>query len=402
MSEDVFRIFRQTGRRISLIKQQVERERCCYLKDSYTEKNQLYKELAGIFQSKRAMNEKSRQLQGVGESQSGSRVGATAEGASGGHERHLSAHKALKGMRSINVSVLKRCECCRRRAFRAVDDDDDDDGVFDEEAFHGQCESESRDDKLPDKEKTKATRKTSQVTRAVENKKAKRQKARVVQFSRYDDVRIPATQRVQAGIWALKKQTNGRKQTNQKKSVTFQKTDSTTSLCHEEEKVASSSETKRALESATPGVSSLASTRPTLKSRASIKLEYQTSKSNERVRLEGTAWTSHVENVQEKKLNNTSKGLGLSKAYCAFKKFLRQIEEENTPEQLIPGDECRVESPSELPGSRPSSNLSRTDSRWVPLRRSPDTLSVRLNSWTAGSLEPACMDSFEESGTEED
>ena len=64
MNEDVFRIFRQTGRRIALIKQQVERERCTYLKDSYTEKNQLYKELAGIFHSKKTLMEKNRQIRG--------------------------------------------------------------------------------------------------------------------------------------------------------------------------------------------------------------------------------------------------------------------------------------------------------------------------------------------------
>ena len=404
MGEDVFRIFRQTGRRIALIKQQVERERCTYLKDSYTEKNQLYKELAGIFHSKRAIHEKSRQLQG-GESHStvsfpahSSRVSPTTGGTNNDSDRLLSSHKAQKELRSINVNVLKRCECCRRRAFRAVENEDDDDGVFDEEAFHEHCEGEHHTDKTQDKEKAKVIRKTSVSTKTGGSKKGSKQKAKLVQFSRYDDVRIPATQRVQAGMWALKRQTKGQKQGKQQKSVTFQVAGSTASLDNAEAKAPSVNEDKAA--STTPGLCG-ASTRPTLRSRASMKQEYQTSKSNERVRLEGNAWTSHVENVQEKKqMNNSSKITGLSKAYCAFKKLLRQMEDEYVSEQWVEDEDSRAVSRAEVPGSRPTSNMSRTDSRWLPLRRSSVTLAIRLNTWTTGNLEPASMDSFKEKGEE--
>ena len=105
-------------------------------------------------------------------------------------------------MPSINVNVLKRCECCRRRAFRTVNDDDDDDA-------EDICEGSNVNDR----------EKGSQSAKTTANKKHNKQRARVVQLSRYDDVRIPGTQRVQAGIWALKKQT---KDHRKKKLITNQ------------------------------------------------------------------------------------------------------------------------------------------------------------------------------------
>ena len=394
MNEDVFRIFRQTGRRIALIKQQVERERCSYLKDSYTEKNQLYKELAGIFYSKKAT--KSQQgtdvLSATPSQGMNSRVGMQAEKAN--DAGNCSAHRSAKELPSINVNVLKRCECCRRRAFRKVEDDEDDDDVFDEEAY--QCNSQAPDENSNDKAKAKPSRKISQASKSSsESAKGKKertsskQKTKLVQFSRYDDIRIPATQRVQAGIWALKKQ-NVRPHEQSKqpsKSVRFEANSSATSSSRE---VTATSET--------PGLS--AAGRPTLKSRASIKFESQNNRS-EKLRLDNNAWASHLQNVQEKKTNSNSTMSGLSKAYCAFKKLLNKMEEEYQAEQAQE-EESRVESRAELPtGSRPASNMSRSDSRWRPLRRSSDTLSIRLNSWTTGSLEPASMGSFSEDCEEE-
>ena len=396
MNDDVFRIFRQTGRRIALIKKQVERERCTFLKDSYTEKNQLYKELAGIFHSKKATNSQLgtdvlpvAPLQRVK-----SRVGLAEKAKEAGH---CSAHKSPKAdLRSINVNVLKRCECCRRRAFRKVEDDDDDDDEFDEDAF--QYESQALGDKSSDRTKHKGgvSRKKSRasksssdsITKGIKERSTSKQKTKLVQFSRYDDIRIPATQRVQAGIWALKKQ-NGRprEQEKQSKSVHFQ-ANSLPASPSREVKVASE----------TPGLSSIG--RPALKSRASIKIASQSNK-HDKVRLDSNAWASHLQKLQEKKTNDNSTITGLSKAYCAFKKLLNKMEEENEAEQVQEG-ELRAESRSELPAiSRPVSNVSRSDSRWVPMRRSSDTLSIRLNSWTIGSVEHASMDSFIENSKEE-
>ena len=437
MSEDVFRIFRQTGRRIALIKQQVERERCTYLKDSYTEKNQLYKELAGIFHSKKATkNPQGTDVLSATPSQGKYSRGIHEEKAN--EAGHCNAHRPPKDLRSINVNVLKRCECCRRRAFRKVDDNDDDDDAFDEEAF----QSESQNPDANDKAKTKPVRKISQVSKSgtsesqgrkisqvskygtsesakgkKEHSKGTKHKTKLVQFSRYDDVRIPATaqSRVQAGIWALKKQ-NSRprdpQSKQQSKSVRFESNGSATSLPRE---VKAASETNggsatslpREVKAAsvTPGLTAAIPPRPTLKSRASIKLESQLSSRNEKLRLEGNAWTSHLQNVQEKKTNSSSTVTGLSKAYCAFKKLLNKMEEDYVAEQQAQEDEeFRAESrgAAELPGSRPASDMSRSDSRWVPLRRSSDTLSIRLNTWTMGSLEPASMDSFRENSEEEE
>lgn len=397
MNEDVFRIFRQTGRRIALIKQQVERERCTYLKDSYTEKNQVYKELAGIFYSKKATKNQpgADVLSAPPLPEINSRFcKATGKANEGGHCSSLKSHKELP---SINVNVLKRCECCRRRAFQKVEDDDDDDNdVFDEEAFQS-AESQPPDEKSNEKAKTKVARKTSQASKSsTESGKGKKRdspgkkKTKIVQFSRYDDLRMPAaTQRVQAGIWALKKQ-NARpadqsKQTS--KSVRFEANNSGKS---------SPRELKTASE--TPGLN--AATRPTLRSRASVKLESQNNK-NEKVHLDGNAWTSHLQNVQEKKTNSNNAISGLSKAYCAFKKLLNKMEEEYQAENAQE-EELRCESRGEVPdGSRPVSNMSRRDSRWLPLRRSSDTLSIRLNSWTMGGVEPASMGSFSENCEEE-
>lgn len=78
------------------------------------------------------------------------------------------------------------------------------------------------------------------------------------------------------------------------------------------------------------------------------------------------------------------------------------MEEEYEAEQ-VQEEELRAESRAELPAiSRPASNVSRSDSRWVPLRRSSNTLSIRLNSWTMGSLQPTSMDSFSENSKEEE
>ena len=394
MNDDVFRIFRQTGRRIALIKKQVERERCTFLKDSYTEKNQLYKELAGIFHSKKATNSQlGTDVLSVAPSQGvKSRVGPAEKAKEAGH---CSANKSPKAdLRSINVNVLKRCECCRRRAFRQVEDDDDDDDGFDEEAF--QCESQALDDKSNDKTKPKVPRKTSRASKSLSDstkgkkeRSTSKRKTKLVQFGGYDDIRIPATQRVQAGIWALKKQ-NGRprEQEKQRKSVHFQANNLPASPSREV-KVASE----------TPGLSSVG--RPALKSRASIKIESQNNK-KDKVRLDSNAWASHLRKIQEKKTNDNNTITGLSKAYCAFKKLLNKMEEEYEAEQVQDGEQ-RAESRSELPTiSRPGSNVSRSDSRWVPLRRSSATLSIRLNSWAMGSREPTSMESFSENSKEEE
>ncbi|KAJ7352932.1 hypothetical protein OS493_032871 [Desmophyllum pertusum] len=156
--------------------------------------------------------------------------------------------------------------------------------------------------------------------------------------------------------------------------------------------------------SVTPGLTAAITPRPPLKFRASIKLESQPSSRNEKLRLEGNAWTSHLQNVQEKKANSNSTVTGLSKAHCAFKKLLNKMEEDYVGgEQAQEAEEFRAESRgAELPGSRPASNMFRSDSRWLPLRRSSDTLPIRLNTWAMGSLEPASMDSFRENSEEEE
>ena len=120
------------------------------------------------------------------------------------NDRHLKEHKGIKELPSINVNVLKRCECCRRRAFRTVNDDDDDDA-------EDLCEGSNVNDR----------EKGSQSAKTTANKKHNKRKARVVQLSRYDDVRIPGTQRVQAGIWALKKQTKDHRKKKTKSQISF-------------------------------------------------------------------------------------------------------------------------------------------------------------------------------------
>ena len=396
MNEDVFRIFRQTGRRIALIEQQVERERCTFLKDAYNEKNQLYKELAGIFHSKKSTNSQLGTDVLPAESPQGikSRDGPAEKTKESGN---YSAQKSPKvELRSINVNVLKRCECCRRKAFRKVEDDDDDKEAFDEEAF--QCESQALNDKSNDKTNTKLARKISRASKTLSNStkgnkehSTRKQKlTKLVQFSRHDDIRIPSNQRMQAGIWALKKQ-NPRPgdQEKQSKSVHFQPNNLPGSPSREVK-----------VKSETPGLTAVG--RPaTLKSRASVKIESHINKSD-KVRLDSNAWASHLQNIQEKKINNNNTVTGLSKAYCAFKKMLNKMEEEYEAEQRQE-EELRAESRAELPAiSRPGSNVSRSDSRWVPLRRSSETLPVRLNSWTVGNLEPTSMESFSENSKEEE
>lgn len=396
MNEDVFRIFRQTGRRIALIERQVERERCTFLKDAYNEKNQLYKELAGIFRSKKSTNSQLGTNVLPAESPQGtkSRDGPVEKAKESGN---YSVQKSPKvELRSINVNVLKRCECCRRRAFRKVADDDDDNDAFDEEAF--QCESQALDDKSNDKTNTKLARKISRASKTLsdstkgkkERGTSKQNMTKLVQFSRYDDIRIPSNQRMQAGIWALKKQ-NGRSsdQEKQSKSVHFQTNNLPAASPSREVKV----------KSETPGLTAVG--RPTLKSRASIKIESHTNKNN-KVRLDSNAWASHLQGIQEKKINNNNTITGLSKAYCAFKKMLNKMEEENEAEE-IQEEDLRAESRAELPAiSRPVSNVSRSDSRWIPLRRSSNTLPIRLNSWTVENLEPTSMESFSENSKEEE
>ncbi|XP_022782218.1 uncharacterized protein LOC111323180 [Stylophora pistillata] len=392
MSEDVFRIYRQTGRRIALIQQQVERERCSYLKESYTEKNQLYKELAHIFHSRKAIMAQ----QGIDVLSSTPAPQKKHSQASFGEKSMEAVHgyahkcKSVKELRSINVNVLKRCECCRRRAFRAIEENDDDEDVFDEEAFRYESQLQTLDSESSDTAKTKAGRKISQRSRSSNVKNERivgKRKTALVQFSRYDDIRMPsATQRVQAGIWALKKQ-NSRpnNQRKQSKTVRFRGNDSTVESPSVERKTSSD----------TPA----STTRPALQSRASIKVASQNRKAD-KLHLDGHAWSTHVQDIHEKKINNNNAITGLSKAYYAFRKLLNKMEEEHQA-QGAKEKEMRPESRMELPGSRPASNMSRSDSRWVPLRRSSDTLSVRLNTWTTGNLEPTSRNSFEENCVEE-
>lgn len=387
MSDDVFRIFRQTGRRIALIKQQVEKERSTYLKESYIEKNQLYKELAAIAHLKKTIDEKSRELSETGRDlnttsslpslSSGLLVSPTAEGKNNYIDRNVREHKGTKELPSINVNVLKRCECCRRRAFREVNDDD----VYDED--EDPCEGNN----LNEDEKAKVNRKKSQSSKTTANKKQNRQKARLIRVSSYEDVRIPATRRVETGVRALKKQTKGSNKVKHSKSVSFQVQNTPESSDNNKVKAASTNQNKS--NSVTPGGSATGSAR--IRSRASVKLEYQATNNNDRIRLEGNSWISHVENVQEKKLYNTSKRVsGLSKAYGAFKNLPKQMDENYTSDQFDQDEEYRTELLS-----RPTS-----DCRWDPTRRSSATLPVRVNTWTTGSGETAHSENFDENGAE--
>ena len=194
---------------------------------------------------------------------------------------------------------------------------------------------------------------------------------------------------MQAGIRVLKKQ-NGRprKQEKQSKKVHFQ-TNNLPASPSRDVKIASE----------TPELRSIG--RPAFKSRACKKIESQSNKSY-KVRLDSNAWASHLQNIQEKKTNNNNAITGLSKTYFAFKKLLNKMEEEYEAEQ-VQEEELRAESRSELPTiSRPASNVSKSDSRWAPLRRTSKTLPISLNSWTMGSLEPTSMNSFSENSKEEE
>ena len=351
-SEDVFRIFRRTGRRITLIGQQVERERCMYLKDSYTEKNQLYKELSGIFNYKNALQNK----KAVDPS-----VESPVQRPS---EHKTAAQKFQKDVKSINVNVLKRCECCRRRAFRKIENDDEEetlDDNFEDDRF---CSRENQDlhrKRNNVKPEKKGLKKISQVSKSGqkngshkenEDKAAKR---KTVQFSRFDDVRMPSNKGagVQAGFFPPKKINGASPSTSRCKSVNLP--------------------TGRVVPT-TPYKDSNAQEAKG----ASMRPETQSTK-HEKLKLEGVAWTSHLQNIQKK--NATSLTIsGLSKAYFGFRKLADKMKKD---EELADQEgDLRAKARAGFAEDRRMPTISIRDSKRLPPRRSSVALTMHLNSWT--------------------
>ena len=406
-NDDVFRIFRRTGQHIALIAQQIERERCSYLKNSYTEKNQLYKEFAAVI----GINRKVNVINGDG---------VVDDPLVSDAENEQRRRKRKEDIRRINVNVLKRCECCRRLAFRIKENKEVEDHD-DHEA--GELVEDEKENESATKEEQAAKKKELQehgventkegtdeknikvlgagnLTTTNASKQQKHPEMVSVQFSRStQDVRFQTSPRAPGMVVEPKRHVQVQSQ-NSPRSNTLSSV-GTVSLgapgpVKSERPFSPGCSGSRGI--GTRSTSLRKSTSPWVK----VNIKALPSGPVDKLKLQGQAWKEHVRTLQTKnKVCEGTPTAGLPEAYEAFRKLVREMEEtekekEKERDLLREMDNCQEDRPM----STASRRLSATGLRWQPLRRTsvcPEA-AISQNTFRPSShaTDPVSLDDWSE------
>ncbi|XP_031564205.1 myb-like protein X [Actinia tenebrosa] len=399
MTDDVFRIFRRTGKKISQIGHQIERERGVYLKESYSHKNALYKELASIPNVKEDIGRRKTKVlshmpplprfadvhtsdlicRPVKSQLSRQRPGQDTE---------------LELEKRINVNVLKRCECCRRLAFRYKEMSEKMQNLAKqekEEEEEKKQKKESRETKSAKQEETKRdaeiqklieeARTASPFRQSFEKSEGGSEQTRLFQYSsrKPSEARpvIDANQRVEASFRSLRRQSQA---VQSQKHTPVQPRSVTTvpSPTKSERNSTRDRSWSIVFDKCSFTVPPEPSPSPLGRQKLRVKFEYPHLK--EKLKVSGKDWRNHLLKLQGVRVKGKKQTVvALSKAYVAFKKLLNKMEEERkrAEEMAERSDDSEGSSRTDSPThrNRLQSEASIVASlRWQPRRTS------RINS----------------------
>ena len=364
-NDDVFRIFRRTGQRIALIAQQIERERCTYLKNSYTEKNQLCKEFSAILRSNRI--------------DSGARSLASANSSECRSDKENERREKRKkaAIRRINVNVFKRCECCRRLALRA-EEYTDGGGRHGEGDAHECTEHDAENDKnetavskeetVEDKEKLEARNQKPVASptnaNAVKSKQGPAAESPRVQFC------CPPSQDIQSNTGSptivLPKKPEAENGRHELRRLTASSLGTISLGCPSAAPTGSTGSPRRG-----QGARSTS-----LRRGHSAWLKQSVSPAPleplAKVKLAGNAWHEHVRSLQSRaSAREGTPDVTLPEAYEAFRKLVRAMEATDRLKEREYLREIDLDGESEWSGGRARIGESPAHSaRWQPLKRS--------------------------------
>jgi hypothetical protein len=386
MTDDVFRIFRRTGRKITQIANQIEKERGMYLKESYSNKNALYKELASIPSVKEVSSDHRRRARTMSRMSSLPRfadvntsdlicrpVKSQLSRQRQGQETELELEKR------INVNVLKRCECCRRLAFRYKEMSEKMMIIEGQEEEEDKQKKESRETKSAKKEE----KKNSEIQKLIDEASAspsrqdqkpgeRNEQTRLFQYRKKSDVKIAVNQRVDTSFRSLTRQSQA---LHAQQSNTLANTRSLTT-------VPPPSPTKSEREGCQERSWSVLFDKcsftappkpsPSPLGRQKIRVKFEQPHLKDKLKVSGRDWNNHLLKLQGKSGGEKQTVVALSKGYLAFKNLLRKMEDDRKREEEMAersdssaGSTCAPDSP--IPRNRCQSDASITASmRWQP------------------------------------
>lgn len=339
MTDDVFRIFRRTGKKINEIASRIESERNIYLKDSYSHKNTLYKELSGIANVKNGQNatQKTRRAKIV------NHMGALPRFASvntsdlicrpvksqSGRQK-LGEDAEYEPEKRLNVNVLKRCECCRRLAFRYKE-------MSEKQKEENEGEEKDKEEKEEDEgqKNTSETQKlTDEILASVKQGSAANDDFNGRKTSKMFlyDKKISINEVVPTSFNSLRKQSKAALESPPRKMTLSGSVTAPPSPAKEEMKNVTRSRSYSVLMNKS---SALVHPEPTPSplSRQKIRVKFTNPTANEKIKVCGNAWSNHLRKLQDQDTTEKQTVVTLSKAYLAFRKLLRQMEEKRKKEE---------------------------------------------------------------------
>lgn len=350
MTDDVFRIFRRTGKKINEIANRIESERNLYLKDSYSNKNTLYKELSGIANIKERHSSERRRakmsnhmppLPHFSSFSTSDLIYRPVKSQLG--RQKIGEEPDLEPEKRMNVNVLKRCECCRRLAFRYKEmrekqerDNEEEEKARNKkgnEQDEGQKNS-SETQKLTDENLASVNSlKPTAYGEDTSGRKSSRLSYHLQE--RLDSRKISISEVVPTSFNSLRKQSKAAIEIPPRKmTVSGAPVTAPTSPTKQDPKVTTRSRSYSVLMNSDRSPTMVGSEpTPSPLSRQKIRVKFENPNSKEKLKIHGYAWSNHVRKLQGQDTEEKQAVVTLSKAYLAFKKLLRKMEEERKREE---------------------------------------------------------------------
>lgn len=415
MTDDVFRIFRRTGKKISQIGHQIERERGVYLKESYSHKNALYKELASIPNVKEDSSHRKTKavlshmppLPRFADVHTSDLICRPVKSQLSRQRPRQGLETELELEKRINVNVLKRCECCRRLAFRYKEMSEKMQKLErQEKEEEEQRQKESRESKSAKKENTDTElQKMIEETRAATPRpqafekpaEGNSEQTRLFQYSSRKPSEARSIERVEASFRSLRRQSQAF-QSKQQVVPQPQRSLTTVPSPTRSERVGSRERSwsivyDKCSFTVPPEPS------PSPLGRQKIRVKFEHPHLKEKLKVSGKDWSNHIQKLQGGRVEGEKKTVvTLSKAYLAFKKLLKKMEEERKREEEMAersedSDSSSYGTDSPIPRNRFQSDASiAASSRWQPSR-----IRSRLNSLIPSRTPAKNLDDTEKS-----
>lgn len=293
----------------------------------------------------------------------------------------------------INVNVLKRCECCRRLAFRYKEMSEKMQNLEkqEKEEEEKKQKKESRETKSARLEETtnaemqkliEEAREASPFRQALEKPEGGSEKTRLFQYSSRKPSEakpIAVNQRVEASFKSLRRQSHA---VPSQQQITAQPRSLTTVPSPTRSERVGTRERSWSILFDKCSFTVPPEPSPSPLGRQKIRVKFEHPQLKEKLKVSGRDWSNHILKLQGGRVEGEKRTVAtLSKAYLAFKKLLNKMEEERKREEEMAersedseGSSYGTDSP--IPRNRLQSEASIVAlSRWQPSRRTS-----RLNS----------------------